>query len=286
MIGWIAATGRDVYSIKVVLRALNTCLVFVPALVACSAQVTSEADAEPTQLTALVEIDRTMLAANDPGHGVYDVAHGEAIARFVRTHVGDENAVGIVGNSELPSIGTCASTISTTSPKRSIELLDVGSITVDGAGTRTTLVARRLPDVVDLVSGVVYTARGPEEGSFGAGKYVLHVAGTSDVPTFAREADAPSAPVLLRVADQDPSQTVLVGDTTDITWEAGSDLVVIDNGALRCAFADTGHATIATPSAQGTIAVHRIHREAFVTQGIDRGEIRFDFSRVVPYRHR
>jgi hypothetical protein len=287
MIGLIAATERDVYSIKVV-RALSLigCIVALPGLVACSAQ-TSTTDAEATQITALVEVDRTI-------SDLHDLGHGEAIARFVRTRAGDEGALGLVSSSEIPAIGTCGTAPISSSPTTSVELLEVGSVTLEGAGVRTALVPRRLPDVVDLVSGVVYAARGPEEGSFGAGKYVLHVAGTADVPPFVSEADAPGSPTILRVGEQDLSSAIVIDGTTEIVWEPGSDrdLVVLETtGAskiVRCAFADNGHASLDASSfgTEGTITVRRIHREPFVAPGIDRGEIRFDFARVVSYRHR
>jgi len=281
MVGLIAATERDVYSTSAVVRSSCLIVCLVPGLMACSAQVTT-ADAEATQLTALVEVDRTVTDVSDPGHS-------EAIARFVRTRAGDEGALQLVASSELPAIGTCTSS-PTGSAQKPVELLDVGAVSLEGTGTRTMLVARRLPDVVDLVSGVVYTARGPEEGSFGAGKYVLRVSGGSELPAFVRDADAPGTPNVQRIADQNPSSVVFVDGAVDVVWEAGSDrdVIVIETSNARCAFADNGHAVLAASSfgAQGTITVRRIHREAFVAPGIDRGEIRFDFARAVPYKHR
>jgi hypothetical protein len=290
MIGWIAVTERDDYSTTVVrvAAALIGCFVALPGLVACSAQLTSEADAEATQLTALVEVDRSVRNAADPGHG-------GAIARFVRIHAGDDGALGLVSSAEVPAIGTCASGLAdAASAKKPVELLNVGNVVIEGSGVRTTLVARRLPDVVDLISGVVYTARGPEEGAFGAGKYVVHVAGAAEVPAFVREADAPSAPNVLRVADQDPSSSVVVGGAAEIAWEPGAerDVIVVETTGgsnLRCTFADNagrGVLPAASFGAQGTLTVHRVHREAFTTPGVDRGEVRFDFARVISYTRR
>src|SRR5205814_852472 len=158
-----------------------------------------------------------------------------------------------------------------------IELLDVGNVTVESSAIRSTLVARRLPDVVDLVSGVVYTARGPEDGSFGAGHYSLRVAGSADVPAFVRDADGPSVPSAVRVADQDAIGTVVIDGSTDVAWEPGSerDIVLVEitgaSATTRCTFADAGHASITATSfgAQGTLTLHRIHREPFVAAGVD-----------------
>lgn len=247
------------------------CFVVLPGLAACSAQVATESSTEPTKLTAIVEIDRTVSDA-------HDVGHGSAIARFVRAS--DDGALRLVSAAtDFPAIGTCALGSSESgSAQHPVELVDVGNVTIEGSGVRSTLVARRLPDVVDLVSGVVYTARGPEDGSFGAGHYVLRVAGASDVPAFVREADGPSAPSLVRI------------DANDVYWDPGADVIVIEvAGAAtttRCAFSDTGHATLPAGAfaSEGVLTVHRIHRESFVTAGVDRGEIRFDFARTVLYR--
>lgn len=262
-------------------------VLLLPGVVACSAQVADGAGTETaTKLTAVVEIDRTVSDASDIGHS-------SAIARFVRSGAGDDGALRLVSAaSDLPAIGACAiGSPPSGTAQHPVELLDVGSVTVDSSAIRSTLVARRLPDVVDLVSGVVYTARGPEDGSFGAGHYSLRVAGSSDVPAFIREADGPPVPSAVRVADQDA-----IGSTAivDVAWEAGSerDIVLVEvtggSATTRCTFSDAGHASIAATSfgAQGTLTLHRIHREPFVTAGVDRGEIRFDFARTLSYRHR
>ena len=272
------------------------CFVVLPGLVACSAEVVAN---EATRLTAVIEIDRTISDLSDPGHS-------SAIARFVRAGAGDDAALRLVSaSSDLPAIGTCASggapSGSAQSFKREgpVELLDVGNVTIAqlsaaGTGVRSTLVARRLPDVVDLVSGVVYTARGPEDGSFGPGRYSLRVAGSADVPSFVREADAPATLSLVRVADQDANGTIVVDGASDVSWESGSerDVVVIEvtgsPSTMRCSFGDLGHATVPAGAfgAQGTLTLRRIHREPFAAAGVDRGEIRFEFARIVPYRHR
>jgi hypothetical protein len=79
----------------------------------------------------------------------------------------------------------------------------------------------------------------------------------------------------------------------DLAWEAGEDLIYVDVVAkraptLRCAFADSGRASIPNFAQldSGTLFVHRVHGEAFHTKGIDAGEIRFDFARVVAFSRR
>ena len=86
----------------------------------------------------------------------------------------------------------------------------------------------------------------------------------------------------------------LIDGASYVSWEAGSerDVVVVEvtgsSSTMRCTFGDFGYATVPASAfgAQGTLTLRRIHREPFVAAGVDRGEIRFDFARIVPYRHR
>jgi hypothetical protein len=92
--------------------------------------------------------------------------------------------------------------------------------------------------------------------------------------------------------------TIALAAPAELAWEPGSgdDLVYVDLGATstamttRCLFDDGGHATL-SPSAfgaleDGTLAIHRLHRESFRAHGVDPGEVRFDFARVVSFARR
>ena len=82
----------------------------------------------------------------------------------------------------------------------------------------------------------------------------------------------------------------------DVAWDASDadarDLVYVDvlapSFVARCSGSDIGH--LALPSAvlsgidEGTVSVHRVHRESFKTRGIDPGEVRFDLARAVAFR--
>ena len=56
----------------------------------------------------------------------------------------------------------------------------------------------------------------------------------------------------------------------------------------RCSGSDTGRlaipATVLGTVEEGTVTVHRVHREAFKARGIDPGEVRFDLARVIGFR--
>jgi hypothetical protein len=156
---------------------------------------------------------------------------------------------------------------------------------MEANGVSTSLQPRRLPNVVDVVSGVVYTRSADGETLPARAPYVLRVAGAAELEPFTVAASAPADPSDLRV--------VLAPGIIELTWEAGAgdDVVYVDvagrlTPTLRCSFADTGRAQIPAAVEEGTIAVHRLHRERFKARGIDAGEIRFDFARVATFSRR
>jgi hypothetical protein len=259
-------------------------LLALPVLVGCSAQLgATEADAEAQSVTAAVVVEHTATG---------DSARGEAIAHFVRTRgVAEPAILEMLGASiDLPAVGTCAPqrTRALGAPLRPVELADVGAVTLDLGGKTTNLQARRLPDVVDLVSGVVYAGRTSADAQ---GHAVLRVAGAGDLPTFTREADLPSEPVLR--APLGATFVVDGGRPVDLVWEPGTDLVYVDvDGAdapWRCTFADEqGQGTLPAIafSKAGTVRIHRLHREPLQAPGLERGELRSDFARAIPYQSR
>jgi hypothetical protein len=284
---------------------------FLPALfvaaTGCSASVAASpeaADAEAaSSASAVVVVERTI----GPGDGT----RAEAVARFIRMRGGpvDDDALRMVGAFlELPPLGVCRRLEAEAKPTgRAIELLDVGNVTLAADQQKTQLRPRRLPDVADLVWGVVYARAAEAEALPAHTRYELQVAGSAedDVPAFVVSADAPEAPRDLRVAGQDGQRGAVelsASDASfDITWEPGAfadDVVYVDwstrwndtRSTLRCTYADTGRASI--PSAvlagveSGTLTLHRVHREPFRARGLDTGEIRFDMGRALSFsRH-
>jgi hypothetical protein len=270
------------------------------AVVGCSVQAAQgdAADAEASSpATAVVVVERT----GGPG----DTARAEAVARFVQMRAGtvDDQALRMVGAAvEFPAIGSC-STIGRTwgdAPARAVRLADVGAVSLEANGVRTSLVARQVPDVADLVSGVVYTARA-ESSLASRTRYVLRGGGTAEVEAFEIVASAPAEPSDIRIAGQDGRSLVAIAPnaSVDVAWDPSNadDLIYIDVAStdpatpiVRCLFPDAGHATV-PPTAlgstdDGTLSLHRLHRETFRSRGLDNGEIRFDFSRSVPFTRR
>jgi hypothetical protein len=299
-------------------------LLFLPAaaaLMGCSANVASSAevaDAEASPVTAVIVVERSTRFDEHAD----TTSRGEAVARFVRMRAGvvDEDALRMVGAAvEIPAAGSCSrvsgAVATPGSVARAVELLDIGPVSLEAEGAKTSFNARRLPDVVDLVSGVVYSSqdRRGEEPFPARGRFVFRAggpganAGDLEVAPFAIESVIAGEPADLRL-NQEPAAssaaTVPAGTPVELTWTAGgdaSDVVYVDvassalrTGVTRCAFTDAGHAILPASSIasdEGTLSVHRVHREKFSaadgrSRGIESGEIRFDFARVVSFRRR
>jgi hypothetical protein len=207
-----------------------------------------------------------------------------------------EEALRVVGaNVDFPALGTCLSLATLGSKSASptganVQLVHVGNVSLEANGLQTSLAARQIPDIVDLVSGVVYARATEPELLPARARYVLSVSGASDAEPFTLAANAPADLGDVRIAH---STSAL-----DLAWEPGhvGDMVYVDIIAaegtkmptVRCAFADGGKATLAgalLPD-DGTLSIHRLHTEHFRTRAIDSGEMRFDFARVVAFsRH-
>lgn len=252
----------------IIFGALTTvvgCTVGNPDLPDAEAQTTS------TSASAIIVVER------GPG--------GDAIvARFVRAKQGtvDDQALRTAGVQDLPAIGTCTTSFdgpSTTA--KGVDLLDVGPLTFD----TTVLLPRSIPDPAGVVSGYFYSARTSD--AF-ASRVSLRAPGGSELPDgFAVNLAAPRELADVHVA---PSAGAL-----DVTWDAtdadARDLVYADvlapNVIVRCSAADAGRLTLPAnllgAAEEGSVSLHRVHREPFKTRGIDPGEVRFDLARVVAF---
>ena len=172
----------------------------------------------------------------------------------------------------------------------SVELVDVGTVSLETNGVETRLMPRQLPDVTDVVTGFVY-ARAPEPSLLPASaRYVLHVGGGIGVSPFDAVATAPEDPASIRIAGEDErSGGVVSSSGLEVAWlpDGSDDVVYVDvrpNGA-RCVFGSGGRAFLPASlfDDRGTLLVHRLRREALRVPGTDSGEIRFDFARSVSY---
>ena len=248
------------------------------AATGCSAVVGSSegADAQSASVTGVVVVERTVSDSSPQ--------RGEASARFVRFRGAlDDGMLRLVGAGlDLPAVGEC-SVASDRAAARSVELLDVGSVSIEslGTGDHVNLAPRQVPDVVDLVSGTMYSARIDDTAVPSDADVAVVVAGSADVPAFSVRTKTPEPPADVELAGLDAA-------SADLTWTAaGADAIYVDvDGASRCSFSDEGHASLPSSlfSDQGTLAVHRLHREKLSIPGLDGGEVRFDFARTISYR--
>jgi hypothetical protein len=291
-----------------VIRSSSTasaaCAAFLVSVAGCTGAVSNPAgpgDAEATTTSAVVIVERSV-----------DVTAGtraETSARFVRipARSSTRDALRTIGAAiDLPAPSTCASLAALANVKASsaateVELADVGAVSLETNGHETHLIPRQLPDVTDIVSGVVY-ARAAEPTLFPAStRYLVHVAGGADVDPFDVSAAAPADPIDVHIAGDDAASGVVVaaGSPIDLSWpiDGSDDILFLDvqPAGFRCALAEgaatvdaRAHATVPASlvDESGSIVVHRVHREALIARGIENGEIRFDFSRSVPYIRR
>jgi hypothetical protein len=285
-------------------------LALTPAAVGCAGNVSGSAapgDAEVVStMSAVVVIERTI----DANEGV----RAEASARFVRVAAGSsgQDALRAIGAAlELPARGSCAGVmalsggVARSEPAQVVELLDVGTVSLEAAGTETRLVPRQLPDVTDVVSGVVY-ARAADPSLLPANtRYIVHVGGSAGREAFDVSVAAPADPSDVLVAGEDGRAAVMArGTSIDLAWTPNGpdDLVFADiqPSAVRCVLDGTSagptqggstglvHAALSTSLMDdaGTIVIHRLHREPLHMRGLEGGEVRFDFARTVAYTRR
>jgi hypothetical protein len=271
-------------------------------LVGCTSNVSASgepADAEVTPLaTGIVVVEGTVGSDGTE-------SRSQAVARFVRARPGpvDDDALRMVGASvDFPALGACESlaALRAGASASTLALVDVGGVTLSAGDALTSLQARQLPDVADLVSGVVYSARADELPT--RSHYMLRIDGSPDqqVSAFVVSAASPGEPAGVRVAGDDgrAGPVTIATGPVELAWEPGSaeDVVYVDVAAsgdapaTRCLFDDVGRAVL--PAAafgaleDGTLAVHRLHREYFHARGVEPGEVRFDFARTVSFARR
>ncbi|MGD0678326.1 MAG: hypothetical protein ABSC94_23195 [Polyangiaceae bacterium] len=277
-------------------------LALAPAFVGCAGTVsatTPGGDAETTTTSAIIVVERNI----DPtGTG-----HAQTSARFLRvpSSLPTDEALRSIGAAlDLPARGTCASSTPAPDDVNSderppfVDLVDVGTVSVEADGTETHLLPRRLPDVTDIVSGVVY-ARAADPGILPpATRYVLHVGGLGDLPAIDVMATAPADASDVHFSGEMTPGVLVATSGIEVSWpaEAAAESIYVDvkPAGLRCTLGDAsaggtlGHASLSSSlfDDAGTLVVHRLHREPLQALGLTAGEIRFDFARTLTYvRH-
>ena len=284
---------------------LSTAILLSAPLAGCTGAVSvspGAGDADAVTTSAVVIVERNLDATGG--------ARAQTSARFVRitARSSKQDALRTIGAAlDLPPRGTCASIAalaegaSPHEPTPVIELADVGSISLEASQRETRLIPRQLPDVTDVVSGVVYARAVDPVLLPAATAYLVHVSGGSEVEPFDMPAAAPADPTDVRIVGEDATGrlTVASGASVELAWSPdGTDdslYVEVQPAGFRCVLGDganppADHAGTTVPASlfddSGTIAVHRVRRESLAGRGLDSGEIRFDFSRSVHYTRR
>jgi hypothetical protein len=277
----------------------TTALVGLATLLGCSGTIVIGSDASTTTTRALLSIESTTAAGDAAGSGG---AH--ASAYFLRLQAGADHSLAarVVGTSlALPPLGQCAPVelvgdegmpLGSLGP---VDLVDVGQVALQGPRSHAVLAARAFPDVVDLVSGVVYTTRDPVADTLREpGMYTFQIAGSQALPSMRLEGRAPGTAEGLYVGGYPlggEPLALLRGDLT-LNWRPIADanvvyieLASLEDGPLerlRCAFSADGPGLVpasALPKASlQSLSVHAVHRENVSAPGLDGGEIRFDLA--------
>jgi hypothetical protein len=219
-----------------------------------------------------------------------DLAERVVGSTFERPAAGDCSFVDPAGDEASPSLSSLGS----------IELLDVGDVTVRTSEVEMPLAARAFPDVGDLIFGVFYTSRDAASELPAPARYVFESSGSVLLERFSFDADAPAGPEDVRLGDIELSADALLeeGVSAIVRWRADGpediedrvyvDVIAASGATMRCAFRDTGRGVIpgsmlraqalgALP-ASVTVAVRRVREVAFAAPGVDLGEVRFDLS--------
>jgi hypothetical protein len=279
----------------------RACLVIsAVAGLGCSAPVVDDvADASGSMTEGIVVVERTV--------GGDGAAQTSVSAKFMRLSapVDPELAERVVGTKlDLPAPGTCRpatpGTVKSRAARASIELMNVGDVTLRAGGARMPLALRAFPDVGDLVSGMFYTSPDTASDLPSGATYRLEGTGAGLVDRFAIDVEAPPALEDVRVGGAPLTDGLVVDESApaSIRWRVpdglrmGGDMILVDVGAesgasVRCAFQDDGHGVVPAWVLSGgsaTLAVHRVRERAFASPGVDAGEVRFDLavmSRVV-----
>ncbi|HEY3594175.1 MAG TPA: hypothetical protein VGL13_09875 [Polyangiaceae bacterium] len=268
-------------------------------MVGCSGNIVTASDASTTTTQALLSVESTSPAGDAAGS-----AGAHASAYFLRLQSGADPSLAarMVGTSVvLPALGQCAPVEITGDegmPLASlgpVDLIDVGQVALQGPSTRSVLAARAFPDVVDLVSGVVYTTRDPVADAVrDPSSYVFHISGSQSLPAMSIETHAPGTAAGLSVGGYALGADALSLPRADLTiaWQPNAradaiyvELASLEDGPLervRCAFAPSGPAIIpasALPRAGAqSLSVHAVRRESISATGLDGGEVRFDLA--------
>ena len=184
-----------------------------------------------------------------------------------------------------------------------IELADVGDLSVEYSGEKITLPTQTFPDLLRVIDGVTYVADDKRGLRFEpAQTYTVHSSGTDEVTRFDVVLDAPEDlgdVALDGVSPAEQTPVVRRGAPLTITWEGGGgygDEVIATVSwssmglplSMSCRMRDDGSfvvpaemtAALQDPLVAGEaeMTVSRVRQTAFRATGLDSGELSFVLS--------
>jgi len=176
-----------------------------------------------------------------------------------------------------------------------VELAYAGEVVVQTDRSRVQLAMRAFPDLANLVSGVVYTARNGSDLLLpAAGTVAFSASGADDLAPVDAQAQAPSPPDGVTINGQSLSSddvTLRSDAPIVLAWSAESqgDFVYVDletskgskNSSLRCSLADTGAGQIdaaSLPASDLRLSLHRVRTTPLKSGSTEVGIARFDFA--------
>lgn len=295
------AAARTVSSIR--LAGLSLLAGAGAIAIGCTTTVpdyTPDADTGTTHAVVTIERSESALEA--------DSVRADALAQFVSipAYTEPDSALRVAGVvNDLPEADHCASgadfgqleePLSTFGP---IEFLEAGEVTLSpDRSVATSLSPHAFPTVSDFASGVVYTTRDRDAAALPAAvPYRVTVGGSYAVPAIDVVGSAPGVPGAVTVSGVPLEEVVEVAvtDPIDLTWQVGEpgDLVYVelldrDNASsVVCVFHDEeGAGTVPEASfstlGPGRLSMHRLRISQFDTDGLSKGELRFDFEITTP----
>ncbi|MBK8942241.1 MAG: hypothetical protein IPM79_32710 [Polyangiaceae bacterium] len=178
-------------------------------------------------------------------------------------------------------------------PRLSIDLVDVGDVTLSMQGsTKLSLAPRAFPDIGDIVSGVFYTSPDAAARLLAPADYEIEATGAGAIDAFTIDVRAPEAPRKVVVAgrpldDGSTATPIDAGSDIELAWAAPapgeSSLIYVDlradageGGAQghRCTFPDGGAAVLPVGmfpagATNATLTLHRLAERAVTMRGAE-----------------
>ena len=192
--------------------------------------------------------------------------------------------------------------------KKSIELLDVGDLSVSFNGTKKQIPTRTFPDLLKIVVGVIYAADETQGVDFRPGEtYGVRATGMDDVELFHVALEAPEDLGAVTVDGTSPEDEVPIlsrRKSLVLTWDGdgfGDEVIATiswtsmgvpwevtcrmrDDGKFRIPANITANLPDPLNSSDEEVSIHRIRQVVFRSRDLSSGSFRFIVSTHFPIK--